>query len=968
VLQHCENDSGKAVAYFYFDFNDMPKQNPAVMLRSLIYQLLQQCNGRIPTSLDTLFFSCENGQRQPSIDALVKVLQQIIQEFSHVYVVLDALDECNERVLLMDSLETTAACHLQNLHVLVTSRRERDIQSSLARYIDPENRICLQSKLVDIDIQKFIQQRWSDDQSLRKWNKDAAIGQEFEAALMKGAHGMYSFWPNISKKKYSANSHHRFQWAVCQLDMAGMCHSRRMLWKTLQTLPPTLDQTYERILCAIKEPDSEYAFRFLRWLTFSARPLSVDEVAETAAIDVRLDPIFDPQDVLEDSLVVLDICSSLVIMATAEKDESSKLGGQVIQFAHYSIKDYLVSERIRHSRASRYSMPDADCNQAIAGGCLGYLLQMQHLDQPTKESLEVFKLAQYSAEFWIHHAQAAGEQTESLSQLIMSLFTTDVAYLNWIRIFDPDRPWEGTRFRKTLRDIPAPLYYAARSGLTKVISLLFGTEVDVNAQGGYYGNALQAAIAEGHEQIAKLLLEQNADVNVQGGHYGNALQAASFGGHEQVVKLLLEKNADINAQGGYYGNALQAATAKGHEHIVKLLLEVFDIKVASQSQAAMAKGHEYVVKPLHEVVNIKVASVGAPTDSGYASQSQASQYLVGQDPEQDSHLKRESSMNLPSSYKVYAELDDIRSVESDRESIGSKIPMNRPWAEALAVKHLSLFFAQLNDLRPFHEKALEKMDRQRFTRNYRRILRSYYCRLLQEAGNDAEKEVTKILRFRRNRQNIAEEIADHIEQIDETELRRLDELVEQPAEKEYLENWLRKTHDTDPSQPFEAEQEPAADSDGSINSDDESDGNTDFENEHFPEKDEFPNVDRAKIFLQRGPAFRTLLLDIRLLILPGPLREIFESTPKDSIQISSENDTSWVNRLKAFLEDYTGLEWDWWPLIPRVPDLQTGRKRLQWKVSDMYSIIDYRHFTNGNTSCVGNLSTEIFLKNKQMPS
>jgi ankyrin repeat protein len=68
-----------------------------------------------------------------------------------------------------------------------------------------------------------------------------------------------------------------------------------------------------------------------------------------------------------------------------------------------------------------------------------------------------------------------------------------------------------------------------------------------------------------------LLLEKDADVNAQGGLYGNALQAAAARGHEGIVKLLLEKDAD--AQGRYYGNALQAAAAGGHEGIVKLLRE-----------------------------------------------------------------------------------------------------------------------------------------------------------------------------------------------------------------------------------------------------------------------------------------------------------------------------------------------------------------------------------------------------------
>jgi hypothetical protein len=96
---------------------------------------------------------------------------------------------------------------------------------------------------------------------------------------------------------------------------------------------------------------------------------------------------------------------------------------------------------------------------------------------------------------------------------------------------------------------------------------------EVNAQGGYFGNALQAASYGGHEAIVKVLLEKGAEVNAQGGEFGNALQAASFGGHEAIVKVLLEKGAEVNAQGGDFGNALQAASFGGYEEIVKVLLE-----------------------------------------------------------------------------------------------------------------------------------------------------------------------------------------------------------------------------------------------------------------------------------------------------------------------------------------------------------------------------------------------------------
>ena len=68
-----------------------------------------------------------------------------------------------------------------------------------------------------------------------------------------------------------------------------------------------------------------------------------------------------------------------------------------------------------------------------------------------------------------------------------------------------------------------------------------------------------------------MLLENGARVNAEGGQYGNALQAASFRGNEAIVKLLLGNEAEVNATGGEYGNALQAASFISDEAIVKIL-------------------------------------------------------------------------------------------------------------------------------------------------------------------------------------------------------------------------------------------------------------------------------------------------------------------------------------------------------------------------------------------------------------
>jgi hypothetical protein len=98
-----------------------------------------------------------------------------------------------------------------------------------------------------------------------------------------------------------------------------------MLRKSLTTLPPTLDQTYDRILCSISTDDSKYAVRILQWLVFSARPMSIEEIAEVAAIDVAQNPAFDRDEVLEDPLEVLDMCSSLVTITTSTTDDEGRI-------------------------------------------------------------------------------------------------------------------------------------------------------------------------------------------------------------------------------------------------------------------------------------------------------------------------------------------------------------------------------------------------------------------------------------------------------------------------------------------------------------------------------------------------------------------------------------------------------------------------------------------------------------------
>jgi hypothetical protein len=117
-------------------------------------------------------------------------LQQMIQEYPQCYIILDALDECEDRAELMDIINQITGWQLDNLHVLVTSREEREIQSSLESLAQEQNIICLESRLVDGDIQKYVSTRLLNDADLRKWQKSSDVQHEIKTALMNGPRGM----------------------------------------------------------------------------------------------------------------------------------------------------------------------------------------------------------------------------------------------------------------------------------------------------------------------------------------------------------------------------------------------------------------------------------------------------------------------------------------------------------------------------------------------------------------------------------------------------------------------------------------------------------------------------------------------------------------------------------------------------------------------------------------------------------
>ncbi|KAI0121250.1 hypothetical protein BJ170DRAFT_688340 [Xylariales sp. AK1849] len=291
----------------------------------------------------------------------------MVQDVSEVWIVLYALDECQTRKEHLIGGLLSWIEHFQDLqsgvHLLVTSRPEQDIKSTIEGPARSKDIISIQSDLVQ---------------------------------------------------------------------------------KALTNLPKTLDETYARILINIPKEYKHHTTRILQFLVFSERPLGLDEALGAIVVDTTTRPRFDPKYRMPVPEGVLKYSPSLVIVTQG-----------MMQLAHFSVKEYLTSDRLEQDMAKDFEKTVA--RTSVANICLAYLLDLDH-NLPTEKITQSFPLAQYSAQYWTSHAAV----TEDPS---------DTVHMNDHRDYK-------------LQDISPAMYYASLNGLVYPVRKLIEKEADINYGGG----------------------------------------------------------------------------------------------------------------------------------------------------------------------------------------------------------------------------------------------------------------------------------------------------------------------------------------------------------------------------------------------------------------------------------------------------------------------------------------------------
>ncbi|KAI9774450.1 MAG: hypothetical protein M1839_001733 [Geoglossum umbratile] len=607
------------VAYIYCNFRQRDEQKAHDLLASLLKQLSQE-RPTLPDTVKDLYDRHKAKRTRPLFDELSKALHTVVAMHSRVFIIVDALDECQ----LSDGSLTRFLTELLSLqdkcgaNLFATSRPIPEIMGKF------ERSMSLEIRANKVDVERYL------DGHMFKLPRFVArsceLQEKIKSEIAKAVDGMFLL-------------------AQLHLDSLIGKRSPRAIQNALEKLPTGsegYDHAYKDAMERIKGQlieQVELAKQVLSWIVCARRPLATLELRHGLAIRPS-DSELDEQN-LSDIVDIVSVCAGLV---TVDEDSG------ITRLVHYTTQDYF-------ERTQKKWFPDAEDDIAMA--CVTYLSFRTFgngfcaTDKEFEERLQSSRLYDYAARNWGHHAHAASTVIEQLIQDLLEneanvsaasqAMMASGSYIGYSQRVP--RQMTGVHlaahfglagtiigvlkngYNPDVRNSygETPLLWAAQKGHEAVVKLLLAKDgVDINSKDSRWGQTpLSWAAWEGREAVVKLLLEKDgADINSKDSNLGQTpLTWAAQRGHEAVVKLLLEKDGvDINSKDSRWGQTpLSWAAQRGHEAVVKLLLEKDGVDISSKDSRwgqtplswAAQRGHEAVVKLLLEKDGVDISSNGS---------------------------------------------------------------------------------------------------------------------------------------------------------------------------------------------------------------------------------------------------------------------------------------------------------------------------------------------------------------------
>ncbi|KAM3075825.1 hypothetical protein ACMFMG_007950 [Clarireedia jacksonii] len=566
------NNPTIGIAYIYCNFRRQGEQKINDLLASLLKQLAES-QPSLPITVKELYNRHKIVRTRPSLDEISRSLQAVATLYSRVFIIVDALDECQ----ISDGCRQQFLSALFNLqakcgtNLFITSRPIASIEKEF------EGNPILEIRASEEDVRKFLEDKMF--RLPRFVNCSLDFQEEIKTDIIKAIDGMFLLAQLYFESLTRKGSPNAIRAALKNLAIEFEAHN--YIYKDAMERI-NLQQEGFRLL----------AKRVLSWIICAKRPLAISELQHALGVEVgesRLDEGNLPE--IED---IVSACAGLVKI----DNESS-----IIRLVHYTTQEYF-------ERTQMHWFPNAETD--ITATCVTYLSfdkfgsGVCQDDNEFEQRLQLNKLYDYAAHNWGHHAREAS----TLYDGILKFLQKDAQVEASSQALIARKTWTGhTEYSQAFPKQMTGLHLAAYFGVPAIARLLLRQGADIKTKDSLGRTPLSYAAEKGHEAVVRLLLENGAEPEIKDKGYGRTpLSWAAESGHEAVMKLLLETGTDIEIKDTQYDRTpLSWAAESGHEAVVKLLLERgadIEIKDTQYDRTPLSwaakNGHEAVVKLLLE--------------------------------------------------------------------------------------------------------------------------------------------------------------------------------------------------------------------------------------------------------------------------------------------------------------------------------------------------------------------------------